>query len=319
MRRQQNITQQTQVRTRLAPTPSGYLHLGNALSFAVTWALARQRHGTVILRIDDLDNARFRPEYLQDIFDTLHFMGLDYDEGPADAGDFLQHYSQHLRLPAYEHLLGQLVAKGVVYACPCSRKQLASLPAGADGRHACQQERLPLYLPDTAWRIQVPPDTEIVFSDLLQQECRVPLAAQVPDFVVRRKEGLPAYQIASLADDLEMGINLIVRGADLLASTAAQLFLARQLGADGFTSIAFLHHPVVADAGGGKLSKSHDSLSIAQMRRSGLSSKVFWQVLAATLGWEEFGIVDARSFLDKFRLENLPLPTKYGLQVSGYN
>ncbi|CAM3547755.1 glutamate--tRNA ligase family protein [Pontibacter korlensis] len=293
------------LRTRIAPTPSGFLHLGNALSFAITWALARQQNGILILRIDDLDNARFRQEYLQDIFDTLHFMGLDYDEGPANAEDFLKNHSQHLRIPGYHTLLQQLVKKGVVYACPCSRKQLSSLPMSNCNLHTCRHERLPLHLPDIAWRIEIPEGTEITFQDRLLQSCTVKLAEEMPDFVVRRKEGIPAYQTASLADDLEMKINTVVRGEDLLYSTAAQLYMAQQLGAEEVLSINFVHHPLVLEPTGEKLSKSHDSLSIAEMRKSGLSSKAFWQILAQTLGWQEAGVEDAKSFLDNFQLERL--------------
>ncbi|WP_276498734.1 glutamate--tRNA ligase family protein [Pontibacter litorisediminis] len=303
------------LKTRIAPTPSGYLHLGNALSFAITWALARQQNGTVVLRVDDLDNARFRPEYLQDIFDTLHFMGLDYDEGPADAEDFLKGYSQHLRLPRYHALLQQLVEQGVVYACPCSRKQLAALPSSTCDLHTCRHEQLPLHQSGIAWRIRIPEGTEVTFQDQLLQTSTVKLAEEMPDFVVQRKEGIPAYQIASLADDLQMGINTIVRGEDLLSSTAAQLYLAQLLGAEAFTSINFVHHPLVADPEGGKLSKSHDSLSITEMRKGGLSSKAFWQTIAHTLGWQERNITDARSFLDKFRLEDLRNMSQKELRV----
>ncbi|MCX2741282.1 glutamate--tRNA ligase family protein [Pontibacter anaerobius] len=295
-----------QLKTRIAPTPSGYLHLGNALSFAITWALTRQQKGNIILRIDDLDDARFRQEYLQDIFETLHFLGLDYDAGPADAEDFLKNHSQHLRLPRYHALLQQLVDKGVVYACPCSRKQLSALPNNsACDLHTCRHEQQPLQQPGIAWRIRIPEDTQVTFQDLLLQTCTIALSEEMPDFVVRRKEGIPAYQIASLADDLDMGINTIVRGEDLLSSTAAQLYLARLLGAEQFTSIDFVHHPLVLEPDGGKLSKSHDSLSISEMRKRGLSSKALWQTIARTLGWQEAGIEDAKSFLDRFRLEDL--------------
>ncbi|OKL41086.1 glutamate--tRNA ligase family protein [Pontibacter flavimaris] len=303
------------LKTRIAPTPSGYLHLGNALSFAITWALARQQNGTVILRIDDLDNARFRPEYLHDIFETLHFMGLDYDEGPRDAEDFLKNYSQHLRLPRYHTLLQQLIEKGVVYACPCSRKQLSSIPSSACHLHSCRHELLPLQQPDIAWRLRIPEGTEVTFNDQLLQTSTVNLAEEMPDFVVQRKEGIPAYQIASLANDLDMGINTIVRGKDLLTSTAAQLYLAQLLRAEAFTSIHFVHHPLVSDPAGGKLSKSHDALSISEMRRSGLSSQAFWQTIARMLGWQEESITDAQGFLERFRLEELRKMSRRELQA----
>jgi glutamyl-tRNA synthetase len=297
---------QQQLKTRLAPTPSGFLHLGNALSFAITWALARRQQGTVVLRIDDLDNTRFRPEYLQDIFDTLDFMGLDYDEGPRNPTDFEENYSQHLRLPAYQALLDRLVAQDKVYACPCSRSQIAAISSQGLYPLTCRDAQLPLYAPDAAWRIRIPDDTVIMFQDLLLGHCTVPLTLEMPDFVVRRKEGIPAYQLASLCDDLEMGINLIVRGKDLMISTAAQLYLAQQIGSTAFTNAQFVHHPIVSSSDGHKLSKSDDALSILEMHKSGLQPKELWNMLAGLAGWPEAGIADAQSFLDRFRLEDLP-------------
>ncbi|MFD2246393.1 glutamate--tRNA ligase family protein [Pontibacter ruber] len=294
------------VRTRIAPTPSGYLHLGNVLSFAITWALACKQGGTVALRIDDLDNTRSRPEYLQDIFDTLDFMGIDYDEGPRSPTDFQQHYSQHLRLPAYNELLDELVRQGMIYACPCSRSQIAALSPQGIYPLTCRNEQLPLDTPNAAWRIRIPEDTVITFQDVLLGNCTVPLALEMPDFVVRRKDGIPAYQIASICDDLQMGINLVVRGEDLMISTAAQLFLAQQIGATAFTKAQFVHHPIIRTSEGNKLSKSDDALSVTEMRKAGLTSKGLWKKIADTLGWKAEGITDAQSFLQRFRLEDLP-------------
>ncbi|MDX5482636.1 MAG: glutamate--tRNA ligase family protein [Hymenobacteraceae bacterium] len=296
-----------QLKTRIAPTPSGYLHLGNALSFALTWAVARKQNGKVLLRIDDLDNTRFRKAYLHDIFDTLRFMGLDYDEGPKDATDFTRHYSQHLRLPEYRKLLDKLVGSGMIYACPCSRSQIAALSPQGTYPLTCRSKQVPLDTPGVAWRVRVPENEVITFNDLLLKNCTVPLAQEMPDFVVRRKDGIPAYQIASLADDLMMGVNLIVRGEDLLTSTAAQLFLAQHAGATAFTQATFLHHPIILESDGHKLSKSHQSLSIHQMRRSGLQAPELWRLLAEKLGWQDAAISDAAGFLERFRLENVPL------------
>lgn len=293
------------VKTRIAPTPSGYLHLGNALSFAITWALARQQQGIVALRIDDLDNARFRPEYLQDIFDTIDFMGIDYDEGPRSPQDFQDNYSQLLRLATYRTLLDKLVQHGMVYACPCSRTQIAALSPQGLYPLTCRDGDLPLDAPNAAWRIRIPEGTAITFHDQLLGNCSVALALEMPDFVVRRKDGVPAYQIASLADDLAMGVNLIVRGEDLMLSTAAQLFLAQHTGATAFNEAAFVHHPLIS-SDGNKLSKSHDALSLTEMRKAGLTPQGLWQQLARLLGWQESGIATAQDFLDRFRLQDLP-------------
>jgi glutamyl/glutaminyl-tRNA synthetase len=292
-------------KTRIAPTPSGYLHLGNALSFALTWALARQQGGVVALRIDDLDNARFRPEYLQDIFDTLHFLGLDYDEGPQDPADFRQHYSQLHRLPLYHGLLDQLVRQGLVYACPCSRTQVAALSAQGLYHGTCRNKQLPLDTPGTAWRLRVPEGTAVRFSDLVLGEVAVPLAEVMPDFVVRRKDGVPAYQVASVADDGRMGVNLVVRGQDLLSSTAAQLFLAGLVGEEGFMKARFVHHPLVQENDGGKLSKSQGSLSLYDMRKRGVRAAEVWQRLGHMLGLQE-QVRRADEFLEVLRQTGVP-------------
>jgi glutamyl/glutaminyl-tRNA synthetase len=294
------------VKTRIAPTPSGYLHLGNVLSFAITWALARQQQGIVALRIDDLDNTRFRPEYLQDIFDTLDFMGIDYDEGPRNPQDFQENYSQLLRVPTYQAQLDKLVQQGMVYACPCSRSQIASVSPQGLYPLTCRNEQLSLDTPNAAWRVHIPDDTVITFHDLLLGNCTVPLPLEMPDFVVRRKDGIPAYQIASIADDLTMNVNLIVRGEDLMLSTAAQLFLAQHIGATAFTNAQFVHHPLISSHGGNKLSKSDDALSLTEMRKAGLTPKQLWEKLAELLGWHDAGIADAQGFLQRFRLEDLP-------------
>lgn len=293
------------LKTRIAPTPSGYLHLGNALSFALTWALARQNGGVVALRIDDLDNARFRPEYLQDIFDTLHYLGLDYDQGPQSPADFLQHDSQLLRLPLYHELLDRLVCQGLVYACPCSRTQIAALSPEGLYPGTCRGKRLPLSTPRAAWRLRVPEGREVGFQDLLLGEVAVPLGEAMPDFVVRRKDGVPAYQVASVVDDVRMGVNLVVRGQDLLYSTAAQLYLAQLAGEEGFAKIRFAHHPLVEEPDGGKLSKSHGSLSLFEMRKRRIGAAAIWRMLRQMLGWKE-EVRNASEFLMAFRICKLP-------------
>jgi glutamyl-tRNA synthetase len=302
----QQHANKTTIKTRLAPTPSGYLHLGNVLSFAITWALARSQGGLVVLRIDNLDNSRFRPEYLQDIFDTLEFMGIDFDEGPRNPADFHLHYSQHLRLPCYYEMLDQLAQQDLLYACPCSRKQIEAVSPRRLYPLTCRHAHLPLQTPNAAWRIRIPEDMVITFHDQLLGTSTVPLAEAMPDFVVRRKDGIPAYQLASLSDDLQMGVNLIVRGEDLLPSTAAQLLLAQQTGATDFTNAQFVHHPLLRTSDGSKLSKSDGALSVTEMRRAGLKPEELWRKLAYMVGWHDADITTAQGFLERFDLSLIP-------------
>lgn len=232
---------------RLAPTPSGYLHLGNAVNFVLTWLLVRRSGGQLHLRIDDLDRSRLRRPYLDSIFRTIEWLGLDYDHGPSGPDDFLRCHSQLLHLPQYNYLLRRLrLRPGLLHASTRSRTQAAEVPA-------------PLEQPGVAWRAVVPAGTSLGFSDVWQGEVTVALDRAMPDFVLRKKDAVAAYQLASIADDLRLGTTLIVRGLDLLPSTAAQLWLARQLpetAAFNASRIHFLHHPLLPGPDGRKLSKS---------------------------------------------------------------
>lgn len=243
-------------RTRYAPTPSGYLHLGNAWNMVLTWLLARSRGGSIHLRIDDLDAARLRGEYLEDVFASLEWLGLDWDTGPRDPKDFLAHHSQRLRLDRYRAALERLAraragyGRMAVYACACSREQVrkAALAAGTPGIYpgTCREKGLDLSAPETSLRMRLAPDE----------------AVEMGDFILRQKNGDPAYQLASVVDDEDLGINLVVRGRDLLPSTEAQRVIARRLGAAGFLAAEFLHHGLmVSGAGQEKLSKSGGNAS----------------------------------------------------------
>ncbi|GAA3978757.1 glutamate--tRNA ligase family protein [Hymenobacter antarcticus] len=233
--------------SRLAPTPSGYLHIGNAVNFVLTWLLTRRAGGVLHLRIDDLDRARLRPAYLDNIFRVIDWLGLDYDHGPSGPDDFLRHHSQLLHLPEYNAVLRRLAQRpGLVRASTRSRTN------GAEAY-------VSLETPGVAWRAHVPADTAISFFDGCQGETNVPLGALMPDFVIRKKDGVAAYQVASVVDDLRLGTTLVVRGLDLQPSTAAQLWLAGQLSETAAFNVArvqFFHHPLLMDAAGQKLSKS---------------------------------------------------------------
>jgi glutamyl/glutaminyl-tRNA synthetase len=273
-------------RLRLAPTPSGYLHLGNALNFILNWLAARHTPGArLLLRIDDLDADRKRPEYVQDVFDTLHWLGLDWEDGPRDATDFESHWSQYRRLDAYNRLLQILREKNCLFACQKSRKALAPYEGGYPTLF--REQGLSLDDPDVAWRICTPP------------------GAALPDFVVRRRDGVPAYQIANVADDLYFGITHIIRGADLSASTEAQLFLAEMIGASAFMNIRFLFHPLLLDASGQKLSKSAGAAALAFRRMQGENPEFVFQAVARLLQMraDPDAVSSAAALLAAFRLE----------------
>ncbi len=290
-------------KTRIAPTPSGFLHLGNVFSFAITWALARQASGSIVLRIDNLDNARFRPEYVQDIFDTLSFLGIEYDEGPRSLEEFLYLESHPPRQHLCEALLSQLLEKGMLYACTCSRSQMAHTPEGGD-HHVCLEQALPFNTPGAAWRVKIPYDMEVEFEDLLLGHVAVPLGKEMPDVIVRKKDHQPSYQIASLCEDIQMGCNLVVRGEDLLPSTATQLYLASLTHQLSFTHTTFVHHPLIKNAIGEKLSKSRGETSIQYLRKNGSTSQEIWGLISRKMGWEH-PAKGADDFLERFRLGQL--------------
>lgn len=246
-----------QSRFRLAPTPSGFLHQGNAINFVLNWLAAKWNTETakIYLRIDDLDTGRTRPEYLEDIFATLSSLQIDWDEAPI---------YQSANLPFYHAVLDRLRERDMLFACRKSRQELELF--GNVYPPEFRDQGLSLDASDVAWRIKTPP------GFVLQ------------DFVVRRRDGIPAYQVASFADDLCSGITHIIRGEDLKPSTAAQQLLAKVLSEDKFLKINFLHHPLVLGERGEKLSKSAGSTSLKSGRDNGAGVQAVFQQLTQWLG-----------------------------------
>lgn len=280
--------------SRIAPTPSGYLHIGNAFSFVLTWLLVRKEGGRLLLRIDDSDAARARPEFIDDIFYTLDWLGIDYDIGPSGPDDFYRHYSQQHRAGLYQDVLDALRSSEKVFACRCSRKQIRQQSAEGIYPGSCREKGLALEKENAAWRIRVPESVEVNFRDMLYPEpVQLAPGRQMGDFVIRRKDGLPAYQVVSLADDMHYGVNLVVRGSDLLESTAAQLYLAQCLNlvpnnwhvqAKSFLATRFCHHGLIKNESGEKLSKSKGAASIMQLREAGRGAEMVYQNVAAYAG-----------------------------------
>ncbi len=235
-------------RTRLAPTPSGFLHAGNALNFLITHQLAREAGGTILLRIDDLDVDRVRPEYVEDIFESLDQLGIGWDMGPRSVTDLKRNWSQSLRVGRAERLLDLLKDSGQLYACSCSRKRIIDC--------SCRELNLPFHTTGSLWRLRIPEPCDVTFRTWPDGRRSVDLRKVMRDPVLRQRNGSPAYQVMSLADDVDFGIALIVRGDDLLPSTACQVYLAKLLGLTTFQDARFLHHALITDADGQKLSKS---------------------------------------------------------------
>ena len=257
---------------RFAPSPTGRMHLGNIYAALMSWLSAKSRGGRWILRIEDLDSGRSRPEYALLIEDDLRWLGLHPDEGGTSGRGPSGPYCQSLRGPVYEHYFKILSEKAPLYPCYCSRADLlaASAPHQSDGRVVysghCRPATFPAPTPDTgrrhAWRIAVP-DRTIAFSDRFAGPQQFNLARDCGDFVVRRSDGSWAYQLAVVVDDALMGVTEVIRGNDLLLSAAQQIYLYELLG---FKTPHFGHLPLLCNAEGQRLSKRDQSLSMASLR-----------------------------------------------------
>lgn len=255
--------------TRIAPTPSGFLHLGNAYSFLLTQALAKKHGAKILLRIDDLDRERYRPEYVQDIFDTLDFLEIEIDLGPKSVSELESEWSQVHRMQVYEEALAKLRATGKVFSCDCSRNKIQQIDPRGYYLGQCLDRRIPLDKPDTAWRVNTLEADFTQFTEYPNFRKTDLIPEETAFYVVRKKDRLPAYHLTSVVDDLHFGVDLIVRGKDLYASTLAQLDLARLLGEERFGKITFLHHGLIKGANQSKLSKSSGDTSIQYLRKEG--------------------------------------------------
>lgn len=270
-------------KTRLAPTPSGFLHLGNAYSFALTAALATRHSARLLLRIDDMDRQRVGPAYVEDVFESLKYLQIDYSEGPQNAAEFENHYSQHIRLPIYETALSGLAEAKEVYACNCSRSAILNT-SKAGCPNNCRAQRLPLDEPGYAWRLITDESIPLKMKSYLAETRTVSLPANMKDFVVRKKDGFPAYQLCSVVDDLHFGVDLIVRGVDLWDSSIAQIYLASVMQSPTFAECTFLHHPLLVDNAGNKLSKSAGATSLQLLRTHGVSHSQLFAKLGELSG-----------------------------------
>lgn len=255
---------------RFAPSPSGRMHLGNVFSCLCAWLSARSQGGSIVLRIEDLDDRCKRPELAAQLIDDLAWLRLEWDEGP---------YYQHDRLDLYEDALHQLQDAGLTYPCFCTRAELhtASAPHASDGtpiyRGACRglsaeevARRSILRAPATRLRV---PDVDDLAGDVIEfvdrtygAQCEA-LATECGDFLVRRSDGVFAYQLAVVVDDAAMGVTEIVRGCDLLGSTPRQIYLQHLLG---LPTPRYAHIPLLMSPDGRRLSKRDRDLDLGELR-----------------------------------------------------
>lgn len=353
------------ITSRIAPTPSGFLHAGNVYNFLLTYLFTRSFDGILYLRIDDYDLPRYRRQYVENIFRVLDMLGIDFDGGPGGVGEFETKFSSKFRLGAYQNALKTLEQKGVCYACECSHSMKSSFQNGIYAR-VCAKKNLKFKKDETAMRLRVLDEAEICTrqnlinfdalgcgsggevslagrlcgneqkaqdgaanglknltnlsgsdrekpggekfnlntvensgesflisanlgvlnltdeaafeAEKFAQTQSINLAQILGDFVVWKKDDTPAYNLASLVDDEILGVNLLVRGEDLLACSAAQKYMAGILGYD-FENANFIHHGLLAH-GGKKLSKSSSAPAVSVAD----SAKIYYKFAALKLG-----------------------------------
>ena len=205
-----------------------------------------------------------RQEYLQDIFYSLKFIGIGWNEGPEDVQDFGKTFSQIHRMPLYHEALNELRRLKKVFACVCSRTTLEN------GCH-CREKNILLDEKEVAWRLDTSDDHTLKITVLGKPAVQTKLPGSMKDFIVRKKDGFPSYQLTSLIDDLHFEVDLIVRGADLWESTLAQMYLARVLDKDRFCESTFVHHELVKGRNGQKLSKSAGDSSLRRIKAENIS------------------------------------------------
>jgi glutamyl-tRNA synthetase len=273
-------------RGRLAPSPTGYLHLGHARTFWIAQRRALAAGGHLLLRNDDLDRSRCRPEFVAAMIEDLRWLGLDWT-GPT--------VSQSARIQNYRDALGRLHAAGLIFPCHRSRRDVLEA-AGAP--HEGEADDEPLYpkefrpepgapLPPLEpritvnWRFRVPDAGVVSFRDACAGEQRAVPGGDFGDFLVWRKDDTPSYQLATVVDEAEMGITEVVRGADLIKSTFRQLLLFEALG---WKAPGFYHAPLLRDDQGVRLAKRHDALALRTLRAQGVTAEAIRRQFEQEIG-----------------------------------
>lgn len=290
------------IKGRFAPSPTGRMHLGNVFSALLSWLSAKSQGGTWLLRIEDIDPQRSKQEYAELIMDDLHWLGLDWDEGP---------YYQSERGDIYEHYLKQLTDNGLTYPCYCTRADILATqaPHESDGRvvykGTCRNLAPGVKTDPAAIRMKVPSEGKgiLSFTDGHYGMQTIDLTTHCGDFIVRRKDGAWAYQLAVVVDDALMGINEVVRGCDLLLSSPQQIYLAQQLG---FAPPHFTHLPLLCNKQGQRLSKRDQSLDMAALRTSNTPEEIIGMLAHAAGLQQSNEPITAQELVGEFSWDKIP-------------
>jgi len=279
-------------RGRLAPSPTGYLHLGHARTFWIAWRRARAAGGALVFRNEDLDQQRCRPQFVNAMYEDLRWLGLDWDEGPDHGGPFPP-YSQSRRSEFYLTAWTKLRDSGLIYPCTCSRKDLenaAQAPHDDDDEipypGTCRNKLAAARDYDSpagvSWRFRVPDGEAISFVDSHFGPQAFTAGRDFSDFLLWRRDDVPSYQLAVAVDDAAMKISEVVRGADLLKSTARQLLLFRALE---LTQPQYCHCPLMRDEDNVRLAKRNDALSLRTLCAQGIKPAELLKRFSREIDW----------------------------------
>jgi len=289
---------------RLAPSPTGAQHIGNARTYLIAWLAARSRGGRIVLRLEDIDSPRIKSWAIDQTYEDLRWLGLDWDEGPI---------VQTKRIHDYEAALRQLQANELVYPCTCTRTDIEAAASAPHAEHegpaypgTCAHRRVAdaadLGLRPFAWRFRVHDSPS--FIDGFRGPTNVELFQAGGDFVVWKSAGTPAYQLAVVVDDAAMNITEVIRGDDLIASTPRQLLLYAALG---LTPPSFTHVPLVVGRDGRRLAKRHGDTRLSSLRAAGVRPESLVGLLAWSCDWlQEIQPVTPVQLIPRFRLESIP-------------
>jgi glutamyl-tRNA synthetase len=299
------MASQAKVIGRLAPSPTGAQHVGNARTYLIAWLSARSHNGRIVLRIEDIDSPRIKPGAIESALDDLRWLGLDWDDGPI---------VQTQRLAHYEAALEKLKAEELVYPCTCTRTDVERAASAPHLEHegpiypgTCARRRVAdahtLTDRPFAWRMRVGHET-IAFADGFRGPTSLNLHDIGGDFVVWKSVGTPAYQLAVVVDDAAQGVTEVIRGDDLVPSTPRQIALYRALG---LTPPHFTHVPLVVGPDGRRLAKRHGDTRLSALRDAGVSAESLLGLLAWSCGWiDSIEPMRASELIGRFRFDSIP-------------